>query len=59
MWVSQRHNPVAQTGGPARIFTYDMASKAHKPTEDFNDAGSGGERCARRHLVGRDHHVRD
>ena len=42
MWVSQRHNPVAQTGGPAKIFAYDMASKAHKPTEDFNTLGDAG-----------------
>ena len=42
MWVSQRHNPVAQTGGPAKIFAYDMASKAHKPTEDFNTLVAAG-----------------
>ena len=42
MWVSQRHNPVAQTGGPSKIFAYDMATKAHKPTEDFNTLVAAG-----------------
>ena len=42
MWVSQRHNPNLNTGGPSKIFAYDMATKAHKPTEDFNTLVAAG-----------------
>ena len=42
MWVSQRHNPNFNTGGPSKIFAYDMATKAHKPTEDFNTLVAAG-----------------
>ena len=42
MWVSQRRNPNNNSGGPPKIFAYDMATKAHKPTEDFDTLDAVG-----------------
>ena len=43
MWVSQRPDPTSSLPeGPAKIFAYDMATKAHKPTEDFNTLVAAG-----------------
>ena len=42
MWVSQRRNPINNSGGPPKIFAYDMATKAHKPTEDFDTLDAVG-----------------